>query len=378
MTIAAFLTRSGCHAGSASFDRQRRTGTPGSSTSTSSRLLDSVSAECAPRRALAIGSTAISSTDGSATRSAQRQDGLRRPRRHSLRARPRRRCRRFVAETPPPRRRPPRPTTRSRPSPEVWTAQQLALFLARPVTFAFTQLCISPLRPACGAARSAVFVGPTGTDRLIAYRSGGSPSEASVAEASRSRRKRRRVDACIDLDSTTETILDLLEPASMIGRITDDARRTDVHQRALAIPSIRSDSRSSSIDRSVSLVSLGSVSTICATPHASLLVAVGSTDQGRLRAPRPRSPGLHDGDLPAPPAWHGRQCRERFARSTPTPTPRFDRRLPIFDHSTPGHAAPDRSTLGQTPSIDDVHAPERRRPGNAVFPGLPNGGGGRI
>ena len=133
----------------------------------------------------------------------------------------------------------------------------------RPVTFAFTQLCISPLRPACGAARSVVFVGPTGTDRLIAYRSRAAV-RASVAEASRSRRKRRRVDGA---STWTRPPRRSSTAGTGVNDRTDHRRRSQnrCSPTRLAIPSIRSDSRSSSIDRSVGLVSLGSVSTICAT-----------------------------------------------------------------------------------------------------------------
>jgi integrase len=160
--------------------------------------------------------------------------------------------------------RPPRPTTRSRPSPEIWTAAQLATFLTQT---AHLRLCPALYLAAATGMRRGELAGlrwrdwQRSTGRLSIARSRQSVQGHTVEVPTKTAASRR----CIDLDSGTEQVLARWRrrqqrdghPAGPDDAIFTNAAGDPIHPESIT----------QLFDRQVARIGLpGSVSTTSATP----------------------------------------------------------------------------------------------------------------
>ncbi len=99
--------------------------------------------------------------------------------------------------------------------------------------------------------------------------------------------------------------------------------------------------------------------------HASLLIADGVPDQGRLRTPRPRPPRVHDAHLPAPAPRHERRRRRPLRR--PRRRRHAGRRLPAHSAKPRSHDSRGREPVDVAGDAAPTNA---EGPGTSMIPGL--------
>jgi hypothetical protein len=138
--------------------------------------------------------------------------------------------------------------------------------------------------------------------------------------------KTRSSRRCIDLDADTEAVL-----ASWKRR-----QRRDNHRIQLADPiftnatgkPVHAESLYQLFNRQVRKLGLPRIRLHdLRHTHASLLIAAGVPNQGRLRATRTRPPRLHHGHLPTRPPRHGRRRRPPIQ-----PTHRHAQPVDVYRH----------------------------------------------
>ena len=188
---------------------------------------------------------------------------------------------------------PPRPTLRSRPSPEIWTSEQLVHFLD-----ATTHLRLHPALhlAATTGMRRGELAGlrwadwQPATHRLSIARSRQSVGGRAVEIPTKTAASRR----CIDLDPNTEHILHVWRQRQRCDRLPA-AIGDPIFTNIVGEP-IHPESITQLFDRQVARLGLPRIRFHdLRHTHASLLVGAGITDQGRLRTARPRPPRLHHG-----------------------------------------------------------------------------------